>query len=208
MNLLLAFLRAADRDSSPDPECIARVRKISGVRWLHEYVPGTHRLDAFVLAGLDADAEVVAERAVQELRGRWFVHAGVFRWRIGGVPGEDYLRGAGPVSVFACDAKKESEDEWNEYYDTVHFPNVVRLPIYLAGARYVRAGAGSSDFDGPVRKYLVVYELRPGLGIEALDPGARSPQAAAEYADWIERGQPLIENAVSFAATPRNDGTR
>jgi hypothetical protein len=84
----------------------------------------------------------------------------------------------------------------------------VRLPIYLAGARYVRTGAGSSDFDGPVRKYLVVYELRPGLRIEALDPGARSPQAAAEYADWIERGQPLIENAVSFAATPKTDGTR
>jgi len=50
------------------------------------------------------------------------------------------------------------EDEWNEWYGTVHVPEMVECPGWISGARYV-----NEDESG--RHYVSVYELE---GPEAL----------------------------------------
>jgi hypothetical protein len=47
------------------------------------------------------------------------------------------------------------EKEFNEWYDNVHVPEVLRMPGVVAAQRYALAGAG----DGDRSRYLAVYEL-------------------------------------------------
>jgi len=166
------------------------------IGWLRQYVPRTDCAERLVLAGINEEG---VDTVVDELHQAWHVHAGLYRHRIGGLPGEDFALG-GSLSVFACDVLPAAEMEWNTYYDAVHFPNVVRQRIYIGGARFALERAVHSDFGGLARKYLVVYELRAGVPATALDPATMAPESLAEYQDWVSRGRPFIENGVTFVA--------
>ena len=47
------------------------------------------------------------------------------------------------------------EDEYNQWYNTKHVPDMLEIPGMLEATRWVSAG----DKDGHQRKYLAMYEL-------------------------------------------------
>ncbi len=47
------------------------------------------------------------------------------------------------------------EDEFNEWYENVHVPEVLRMPGFLSGQRFRLAA--EDPFSGP--RYLAVYEI-------------------------------------------------
>jgi hypothetical protein len=201
--LLLAALLRADSDAAVSPaDCFKLVGQVPEVAWWGQFVPRTNRVDGLFLAGV---SERSALAVVDILRCTWAVHAGLYRHRIGGLPGRHFITG-GSVSIFACDVQSEAETEWNEYYDSVHFPNVVSQETYVDGARFDLVGAICSECGGAVRRHLVVYELQAGMPLDALDPATMSPVARAEYEDWLRRGQPHIVNAIAFKADPNIAG--
>lgn len=55
--------------------------------------------------------------------------------------------------VVAVDVDPAVENDWNDWYDQVHLPDIAGCPGFLSGARYQ-----SVDEQGG-RHYLTVYEL-------------------------------------------------
>ena len=56
-----------------------------------------------------------------------------------------------PLMVVRVDISRDVEAEWNEWYNTVHLPEILRVPGFISGRRY-RAAEG-----GP--KYMALYQL-------------------------------------------------
>jgi hypothetical protein len=69
------------------------------------------------------------------------------------------------LMVVDAEVDPDVETAWNEWYDTVHLPEIADCPGFEEAARYV------SEVDGQ-RHYIAVYALS---GPEALD----SPEFAA-----------------------------
>lgn len=53
------------------------------------------------------------------------------------------------------------EDEYNEWYDNVHVPELLAMPGMRSAQRFAvrEAGANHSTAPGPVQRYLLVYEI-------------------------------------------------
>lgn len=56
-----------------------------------------------------------------------------------------------PLLVVRVDIAPAVEKEWNQWYDQVHLPEILRVPGFLSGRRY-RAVEGAP-------KYMTLYEL-------------------------------------------------
>ena len=50
------------------------------------------------------------------------------------------------------------EEEYNEWYDTVHLPEVLALEGFVAAQRFAAAPAMAGR-EGPPRQYLAIYEI-------------------------------------------------
>ena len=61
-----------------------------------------------------------------------------------------------PLMVVRVDISLDVEAEWNDWYNAVHLPEILRVPGFISGRRY-RAVEG-----GP--KYMALYELE---GVDA-----------------------------------------
>jgi len=73
----------------------------------------------------------------------------------------------------------EREDEYNEWYNTKHVPDMLAIPGMIKGSRWV----SSSDKPGQRRKYLALYELETD-NIEEFDGKVREATMAT-----IKRGR-------------------
>src|SRR5688572_24270819 len=54
------------------------------------------------------------------------------------------------------------EDEYNDWYDRYHLPDLVNTPTFVAGQRYKIAPIELPDYPGyqkPKHRYMVVYEI-------------------------------------------------
>ena len=58
---------------------------------------------------------------------------------------------APPLLVVRVDIAPTVETEWNQWYDQVHLPEILKVPGFLSGRRY-RAVEGTP-------KYMALYEL-------------------------------------------------
>lgn len=58
-----------------------------------------------------------------------------------------------PDSILVVDVcvDVEVEDDWNEWYEEVHLPAILKCPYVLSGKRYV--------YENTERRYLTVYSL-------------------------------------------------
>ena len=56
-----------------------------------------------------------------------------------------------PLMIVRVDISPEVEAEWNEWYDQVHLPEILKVTGFISGRRY-RAVEGSP-------KYMALYEL-------------------------------------------------
>jgi antibiotic biosynthesis monooxygenase (ABM) superfamily enzyme len=69
--------------------------------------------------------------------------------------------------VVAATIEPSVEKEWNEWYDTVHLPEIAACPGFLSAQRYV-----AEESDG-MRRYLSVYELQDGDALQSPEFAAR-----------------------------------
>ena len=69
----------------------------------------------------------------------------------------------------------EREEEFNAWYDTEHLPQIVALPGFVLGRRYVCEGA--------TPKYLGWYDTAD----ETVEPGPHLKQAIADSTPWGQR---------------------
>jgi hypothetical protein len=126
-----------------------------------------------------------------------------FHWQ-GSLPGDGYLDGRGPLSLFAVDVEPAAADGWDAYYRDEHFPAVLRLPGYAAGARF-RLERRLKDGLGRDPEWLTIYQLDDDAGLERLSRSElQSPAARNAYDDWLRRGQPHTSNLLSrrYQAVP------
>jgi hypothetical protein len=151
--------------------------------WRAHYGPVAAGQPALIATAVDGDEEDDWRSA---LDGRDQTAAGIYRRRLGGRPGVDLLTGSRPLSLFGCGVDPAHEDGWNHYYDTGHFPGVVRQALYVGGARFelhrVLHGAAS------VPPYLVVYEVADAAALEVIESGDMPEDTLLEYQRWMARG--------------------
>jgi hypothetical protein len=66
--------------------------------------------------------------------------------------------------IVTAEVDAAHEAEWNRWYDTVHFPDVLRCPGVRRGRRYVSSGEISESSAGTTERtarriYTTIYEL-------------------------------------------------
>lgn len=90
------------------------------------------------------------------------------------------------------------EDEFNDFYDRVHVPDVLGAPGWFAAQRYVLSSEQRSD-QSPPYKYMVIYEIaRPdGEVLPALQERADlGPESRPDPPLWEEDNQVWLYKKV------------
>lgn len=81
------------------------------------------------------------------------------------------------------------EDEYNQWYDEVHVPDVVAVPGVKSAQRYQLAPSGSEGGDTPpTHRYLAVYEIDG-------DPA----KVLAEFSRRVETGEMPLSDTLDLA---------
>jgi len=83
------------------------------------------------------------------------------------------------------------EEEFNDFYDRIHVPDVLSAPGWVAAQRYVLSSEQRSD-QSPPYKYIVIYEItRPeGEILAALkDREDFGPESRPDPPLWKEDNQ-------------------
>ena len=170
---------------------------------------GVESMDAMVKV-MAADPALKDPRAVEErarfdaIPGKFDMRSNVYEQISGATLGNPLLREDRVINTVMADvADPAKEAEWNAWYDHSHVPNLVRIPGYVAGARF-RVKTDPRFGDKPMGpKYLALYEWE---GAHCLDPLTHPekmlPEAAAELAEWRGYGLPLAANVTSNAYRP------
>lgn len=128
--------------------------------------------------------------------------ASVYAHWQGRLPGDGFLDGRGPLSLFAVDVDPAAAESWDAYYRDEHFPAVLALPGYAAGARF-RLQRRLSESLGRDPEWLTLYQLEDEAALERLSrPELQSPAARQVYEDWLRRGQPSTSNLLSRRYLP------
>jgi hypothetical protein len=93
--------------------------------------------------------------------------------------------------VITIDIDPEVEDEFNEWYDTVHLPEAVACPGFVNGRRFQAAECADPD-QHP--RYVAVYEVESRAAVES--PEIR---ALGGFSPW----EGHTSNVQRFWLTPR-----
>ena len=87
------------------------------------------------------------------------------------------------------------EDEYNDWYDNVHVPDVLETPGFLAATRYMIKEPQSGR-----RKYLAVYEIETA-DVEATMALRRKKRVQereqGRYTDLLEPGSEVLYSWIS-----------
>ncbi len=159
----------------------------------------------FAANNADKDPRAIDERALFDaIPGKTDVRSMVYEQLSGPALGNPLLRDDHYINLVMADVKDPAKEaEWNAWYDHSHVPNLVRIPGYLAGARFrVRRDPRFGDKPmGP--KYLALYEWEgPHCVADLTDPEKMLPEAKAELAEWHAYGRPLADNVQTNAYRP------
>jgi hypothetical protein len=63
----------------------------------------------------------------------------------------------GIMVVQSAPASPDREDEFNDWYDNTHVPEICAVPGFISARRYKMHGAVAEDGDAPA--YLAIYEI-------------------------------------------------
>jgi hypothetical protein len=63
----------------------------------------------------------------------------------------------GIMVVQSSPVSPDREDEFNDWYDTIHIPEICAVPGFVSARRYKLPGAAAGTGDAPA--YLAVYEI-------------------------------------------------
>jgi hypothetical protein len=61
--------------------------------------------------------------------------------------------------VLSSPSDPSREDEYNEWYDNVHIPEVCAIPGFVSARRYKVSESGPFPIDPAAHTYLAIYEL-------------------------------------------------
>jgi hypothetical protein len=92
------------------------------------------------------------------------------------------------MAIFAVDVDPRQAEEWDRYYREEHFPAIMSLPGFAAGARF-RLTRRLKEGLGRDPEWLTLYQLTQ-------EGPQESPEAARVLDDWIRRGQPATRNTI------------
>ncbi len=121
--------------------------------------------------------------------------------QISGTPfGAPLLRSDRPLKIEITDVAAEKEQEWNHWYDTIHMPNLLKVPGYVMGGRFRLVQHPATDWLQMGPKYLAVFELESEEVVPSvMDPERMSPEARAEMDNWENYCRPIVNNLSRYA---------
>jgi hypothetical protein len=96
------------------------------------------------------------------------------------------------LSLVTMDCRLELETDFNRWYDTSHVPNLLRVPGYLSGRRFRLADHAALVHLHMQPRYLALYEVEHDKVPQIADPATMSPEAHAEFHNWITVGSPMV----------------
>lgn len=106
----------------------------------------------------------------------------------------DYL-----LSLVTSDCRPDAEAEFNEWYDTSHIPNLLKVPGYLSGLRFKLVEDPVLDHLGMKPRYLALYEIQSAESVPHIaDPATMSPEARAEFQNFQTLGAPLLAGDIAW----------
>ncbi|HLI80701.1 MAG TPA: hypothetical protein VKV03_12010 [Candidatus Binataceae bacterium] len=89
------------------------------------------------------------------------------------------------------------EDEFNEWYDKHHVPDVINVPGFVSGQRFKLADSHFGGEPSKAYKYLAVYEIETDdIAATLKELRARGGTADITPSDAIDR------NALTYTFTP------
>ena len=104
-----------------------------------------------------------------------------------------------PLFVVQLNVNPEIEPKWNDWYNTVHLPEVMEAsPSIVRATRYQKL-AGTGDF-----KYAAVYEFDTERGLREFMNSERLAQMSAQY----NRDYGHLSNRSNYAYLPFITRTR
>lgn len=96
--------------------------------------------------------------------------------------GANHTESGGYHYIVETDISKESEEEFNAWYDTEHLPGLARVPGTISAKRFLRSS-------GP-RRYIACYELVSPEVMESKE------WLAIRHTAWSSRIRPMFMNTV------------
>ena len=89
--------------------------------------------------------------------------------------------------LIGSDCPPEKEKKFNEWYDKIHIPMILKCPGVIKASRYEAVGVAEG-----YPKYLAVYELENEAAIEPLERSQEMAAARQErretWGEWGEEG--------------------
>lgn len=98
--------------------------------------------------------------------------------------------------IVTAEVDPEVEDDWNRWYDEVHFPAALACPGVRRGRRYVSAGPLSETLHGERRQlstriYTTVYELDSPQAVET--PEFQSMRGWYQFAPQVRSRTQVVQ---------------
>ena len=87
--------------------------------------------------------------------------------------------------VFA-NAKAGRDDEYNEWYDTVHIKDLLDIPGVVSGERYRVSPSSSARIAAPEHQYLTVYDVDGDVDAVLAELSARVGDGRIGVSDSVE----------------------
>ena len=94
--------------------------------------------------------------------------------------------------VLSQPADPSREDEYNEWYDNVHIPEVCDIPGFVGARRFKVSDAGPLPVDPAAPAYLAIYEL------DSENPAATCQELTVRSAD----GRMHMSDVLSMEPLP------
>ena len=97
----------------------------------------------------------------------------------------------GIMVVQSAPASPDREDEFNDWYDNTHVPEICAVPGFVSARRYKVHGAAAGDTGAPA--YLAIYEIdADDLAAPAAELRARSASGVMHVSDALRLDPPPV----------------
>lgn len=105
-----------------------------------------------------------------------------------------------PLFIVQLEVDADVEDEWNEWYNTVHLPEVMEAsPAIRKATRYRQVGGSGT------KPYCAIYEFDDEQGLEEFLASERLAEMSAEYnVDWGDKSARFNHAYVAFEERERD----
>ena len=121
--------------------------------------------------------------------------------QISGTPlAAPFLRSDRPIVLEMVDVVAEKEQEWNQWYDSSHMPNLLKVPGYVIGGRFRLVENPVLAYLQTKPKYIAVYELEgEDVVPSVMDRDKLNPEAKAEFDNWEKYCRPIVSDLSLYA---------